>query len=292
MNTVTITELIFMKKSFKYIVPVLAAVLLTAGTMLVAFAEGEDIGDTPVTSDPDPVYSVPADDPVYSEPIDDPVYSEPVDDPAYSVPVDDPIYSQPVDDPSYSEPDYSGNSNQYYDDDPIWYGDASNYDYNTSGDNNAAAGSVSSKTSLYNTSGLSAEEAAPNEWSEITLDEKSVKTGVADFSAIKSNTRTEDDSQWILYLGYLLIILSVLGVLYFIVATLAARKANQKAERMERRYGTAPSRSTVAKTEERERRAERADAPRTPRYTDKPRHVSAKADTGEVYIPRRARRAK
>ena len=144
--------------------------------------------------------------------------------------------------------DYSGGSGGYvdtdtgYDSDPWYYGDASNYSYNVEY-SDEPAGSVSSNTTLYNSSGMSAADAAPNEWSEITLDEKTIKTGVTDFSAIKSNTETEDDSQWILYLGYLLLILAALGILYFIAATIAARRQMKKQERMERRQAPGPRRS-------------------------------------------------
>ena len=82
---------------------------------------------------------------------------------------------------------------------------------------------------------MSAEDAKPNEWSDITLDEKTVQTGVTDFSAIKENTQVEDNGYWILYVGYALLGLSVLGILYFIIATIAHRNAVKKAERLEQR---------------------------------------------------------
>ena len=188
----------------------------------------------------------------------------------------------------------SGNEGNYsvdYDPEPMYYGEASNYDYNMSDSPEATAGSVSSHTTLYNTSGMSAADAAPNEWSDIVLDEKTVKTGVADFSAIKSNTETQDNGDWILYLGYVLIGLSALGIIYFIIATVTHRKAMQKAERLERRRASSPARSEAARMEARERRASGAPSRRTSRFADEApnysRRASSKADTGEVYVPRR-----
>lgn len=192
-----------------------------------------------------------------------------------------------------NEGGYSDNNSYVEDSDPLFYGDASNYSYNitdNSGDN--TAGAVSSNTPLYNSSGMSAADAAPNEWSDIVLDEKTVKTGVADFSAIKSNTEKQDNGDWILYLGYALIGLSVLGILYFIIATISHRKAMQKAERLERRRASAPARSEAARMEARERRAAEPVGRRTSRFADEApgysRRASSKADTGEVYVPRRA----
>ena len=124
------------------------------------------------------------------------------------------------------------------------------------------------------------------------LDEKTVKTGVADFSAIKSNTEVQDNGDWILYLGYALLALAALGILYFIIATIAHRSAAKKeAARMERRRGSSPYRSEAARMEQRERR-EAGSGQRTSRYADEnpgySRRTSSRADTDEVYIPRRA----
>ena len=177
---------------------------------------------------------------------------------------------------------------------PIAYGTPSNNYVVDSTE--SAAGSVSS--SLYNSSGMSAADAAPNEWSDITLDEKTVQTGVTDFSSIKENTKEEDNGNWILYLGYILLGLSGLGILYFIIATIAHRNAVKKAERLEhrRRNSTSPSHSAAARMEERERREEyEEEAPRRrrSRYLDEDdagysRRASSRSDTGEVYVPRRA----
>ena len=277
-----------MKRSLRFIALILSALFLIAGTMTVVCYADEPVDQQPVEQ---PVNSVPAEDPA---PVVDP---EPVNDP---VPAEEP---QNVDnnsgvDNGYDNSSGSGYINEepnYYveNSDPMYYGDASNYDYNANVHQDVPAGAVSSQTTLYNSSGMSAEDAAPNEWSDIVLDEKTVKTGVADFSAIKSNTETKDNGDWILYVGYVLLGLSALGILYFIVATIVHRKkAKKEAARMERRRSSSPARSEAARMEERERR-ESASARRTSRFADEnpggySRRASSRADTDEVYIPRRA----
>lgn len=276
-----------MKRSLRFIALILSALFLIAGTMTVVCYADEPVDQQPVEQ---PVNSVPAEDPA---PVVDP---EPVNDP---VPAEEP---QNVDnnsgvDNGYDNSSGSGYINEepnYYveNSDPMYYGDASNYDYNANVHQDVPAGAVSSQTTLYNSSGMSAEDAAPNEWSDIVLDEKTVKTGVADFSAIKSNTETKDNGDWILYAGYVLLGLSALGILYFIVATIVHRKkAKKEAARMERRRSASPARSEAARMEERERR-ESAPARRTSRFADEnpgySRRASSRADTDEVYIPRRA----
>lgn len=280
-----------MKRSLRFIALILSALFLIAGAMTVVCYADEPV-EPPVEQPVEqPVNSVPAED---LPPAAD---SEPANDP---VPAEEP---QNVDnnsgvDNGYDNSNGSGYTNEepnYYveDSDPMYYGDASNYDYNANVHQDVPAGAVSSQTTLYNSSGMSAEDAAPNEWSDIVLDEKTVKTGVADFSAIKSNTETKDNGDWILYVGYVLLGLSALGILYFIVATIVHRKkAKKEAARMERRRSASPARSEAARMEERERR-ESASARRTSRFADEnpggySRRASSRADTDEVYIPRRA----
>ena len=197
-------------------------------------------------------------------------------------------------DSNYNSGSYdSGNVGTVEDNAPVYYGDPSNSNNYVVNSTESAAGSVSS--SLYNSSGMSAEDAKPNEWSDITLDEKTVQTGVTDFSAIKENTQVEDNGYWILYVGYALLGLSVLGILYFIIATIAHRSAVKKAERLERRRSSSAYRSSAARMEERERYDEyEEEAPRrrTSRFADDDegysRRSSSRSDTGEVYVPRRA----
>ena len=238
-----------MKKSMKFISLLLAVVFLIAGTVMIASADEETGGDTPIdtpvdpnpTPDPDPTPVDP--DPTPVDPDPTPVDPDPTPDP-------DP---NPTPDPD-PNPDYTGGGTvdggstytPSYTDDPVFFGDASQYDYNT-GNSEASAGSVKQQTNLYNTSGLSDSEVAPNKWSEITLDEKttSVPNANTSFASIKNNTGREDDSQWILFLGYALIALAVLGILYFIIATITARSANKKRmqAQAERAYAPAPEES-------------------------------------------------
>ena len=196
-------------------------------------------------------------------------------------------------DSNYNSGYDSGNAGTVEDNAPVYYGDPSNSNNYVVNSTESAAGSVSS--SLYNSSGMSAEDAKPNEWSDITLDEKTVQTGVTDFSAIKENTQVEDNGYWILYVGYALLGLSLIGILYFIIATIAHRSAVKKAERLERRRSSSAYRSSAARMEERERYDEyEEEAPRrrTSRFADDDegysRRSSSRSDTGEVYVPRRA----
>ncbi len=263
-----------MKKTLKYLSLVLAALFIIAGSTLVAFADDPPAGDPPVT--PDPV--------VDPEPVVDP---QPVIEP-------DP-YIEP--DPGSYTPDdggsgntgtgtgdgdnYTGNyttTDDYYrnTDDPLVYSFGDDANVNRPSASDEAAGSVTSKTKLYDSNGISDKDAAPNKWSEITLDEKkTTTTGVTDFSSIKNDTnRNARHYDWLIYVGYALIGLSVLGIIYFIIATAVQRKADRELEAREPRTETR----------------------RTSRFADedtyRPRKVSAKADTDEVYVPRRARHAK
>ena len=213
-------------------------------------------------------------------------YYEPVtpDDPVDpNVPeIPDSGYSdEPVDSET---PDYN------YDDDPIWYGDAENYDYN-SGDNNKAAGSVSDSTSLFDTSGTPKADVAPNAWTDITLDEKTVASDAGSFSAIQTNTDKNDNGEWILYLGYGLVALSVLGILYFVVATISANRQNRRDIRHNSGIGASES---YTKLDSKERSARSAPKHSAGRYADgyegySSSRRSSKSDTGEVYVPQRAK---
>lgn len=204
-------------------------------------------------------------------------------------------------DSGYDSDYNSGNSGNYSyqveDSDPIYYGDSSQYGHNLNdGTGEQAAGSVSSNTTLYNSSGMSAADAAPNEWSEITLDEKTVKTGVTDFSSIKENTEVEDNGGWILYVGYALLGLAGLGILYFIIATIAHRNAVRKAERAEQRrrqpHASHSAAARMDRMDERERSESEPYSRRTSRFADDDagysRRGSSRSDTDEVYVPRRA----
>ena len=270
-----------MKKTIKYISLILAILFVITGTVMVASATG-DGGEGSGGEIVDPVDPAPAD----PDPVDDPVDPEPVDpEPVDPGPDEEPVDTdEPVSD---NEPADGGSSApQYVEEDPIWYGDASSRDYNT-GNNEQSAGSVKDSTTLFNTSRTNNDDVKPNAWSDITLDEKTVpnKNTAGSFSAIKANTDKNDNGQWILYLGYLLIALSVIGIIYFIVATVSARKQNRR----EKRHSADTSASTARYTDV---RVDNSSRKTTGHYADgyeaKTTRRSSKADTGEVYVPRRA----
>lgn len=301
-----------MKKSLRYISLILAAVFLIAGCATVAYADEGDVvvaePDNQNQGSPEQGNQEPA---APDQGNQEPVAPAPDQGSGTGTDTDnsgagtdsnpgtgtDPNAGGTVDYNNYNN-SYSDNSQQTYDNSQT-YG---NYADNSNNSNNyvysdETAGSVSKNNTLYNSSGISAADAAPNTWSDIKLDEKTVKTGVADFSSIKTNTETADNGQWILYLGYLLLGLSVLGILYFIIASIAQRKAYKDAAVRESRaaYSAAP-RSQAAKMNERDRRAsaaEKASQRSINRYNDEikayNRRVSSKADTGEIYVPRRVR---
>ena len=271
----------YMKKfTLKYLSLLLAILFVIAGTVMVAHATGDggdDSGEIYEPVDPDPIDSG---DPVDPDPIDsgDPVDPDPIDS-------GDPVDPDPIDSGSGDDPVYVDPGPAVVDDDPIWYGDASNYDYNSTGNNEQSAGSVSDSTSLFNSSRTSSEDVKPNAWTNITLDEKTVtKTSTGSFSAIKDNTSKNDNGQWIKYLGYLLIALSVLGILYFIVATVSARKQNRREIRH-----NADTRSETHRFTEPEHPARRTTGHYADGYEGKTSRRSSKSDTGEVYVPRRAK---
>ena len=212
--------------SLKIISLFLAVIFLIAGTAVIASAEGED---NPAPGGDEPISGGGSDEPISGGGSDEPV---------------------------------SGGGSNYsdYEDDPIFFGDASNYDYNTGG-SNTEAGPVSEQTTLFSPSTVNQSEVAPTKWNPISLDEKEVTTGVADFKSIKQNTTNENAAKWIYYLGFVLIGLACLGIIYFIVATAAASSAKKRAAAMasRRTADPAPPRSVAGRMEERERRAEVED---------------------------------
>ena len=288
-----------MKSSFKLISLILAVIMLISGSLLIVSATAdpnEAGGDDPV-SDDTPADTDPVDTPADTDPVDTPADTDPVDTPADTDPVEQPADTDPVETPQIEDtPDdgYDGETDYeepvQYEEDPIAYGDNSDYDYN-SGDNDRDAGSVSDSTSLIATSGTKPEDVAPNKWSKITLDvnSKDVEGGFGD---IKKDTSTENNGKWLLLLGYTLIALSVLGIMYFVVATISARKHNRR----ERRHNTDTSSSTRKYTSiDKESIKPTKRTGSSGHYADgfdssaSSRRFSRTADTGEIYVPRRAK---
>ena len=293
-----------MKKSLGFLSLLLIVVLFAAIAVTSASAAedgGVDGGEIVTPVDPNPVDTDPpvtGGDPV--DPDNSGYSDEPVD-PDNSGYSDEPV---DPDNSGYSDEPVDGGDpdTSWYDDDPIWYGDASNYDYNT-GDNNQAAGSVSDSTNLFDTSASDNADVVPNAWTNITLDESSAKSksGSASFSSIKTNTASSDNGQWILYLGYGLVALSVLGIMYFIVATVSARQQNRR----ELRHNTGAGASDAYTKLDQSADSKNASAKKPTGSRSSGQHGagrygdgfdsgyssrrSSKADTGEVYVPRRAK---
>lgn len=209
-------------------------VLLILGSMftLTAYATAENPGvdtpvvSTPVTPDPGPVTPDPG--PVTPDPgpvtPDPPVTSDPVTpDPGPVTPdpgtgTDTPVTSDPV----TSNPSSNSYVDSYTNEDGSYY-----YDEDTMVNNiEGYAGNVSDYTTLYDTSDFNKSELKEQKWDNITIDTSKTPSdkNAMDFSSIKDNTSANDDGQWILYTGYILIGLSICGILYYIIATATYKK--------------------------------------------------------------------
>ncbi len=187
--------------------------------------------DTPVVStpetpvDPPPQPPVTSDTPVVSTP-ETPVTSDPVVDSQPETPVtSDPVYEPetPVtSDVVVSDPNTGNNYvDSYTHDDGYYYYDEDEMVNNIED----YAGNVSDYTSLYDTSDFNKEGLEESKWDDISIDTtKTSNADAMDFSAIKDNTSTDDDGEWILYTGYILIALSVIGIMYYIIATATYKK--------------------------------------------------------------------
>ncbi len=156
------------------------------------------------------------------------------------------------------------------------------------------AGNVSDYTDLYETSDLDREELKESKWDDIVLDTSKADSDTADFSAIKENKETDDNGQWIIYTGLILIGLSLIGILYFIIATATYKKKlkalKMREQRQRRReherprddYGDLsdyPTQSDYNKHYQRKRYS----SSNTP-YSQRKRY---KADTAEINLPKR-----
>lgn len=154
------------------------------------------------------------------------------------------------------------------------------------------AGSVSDYTNLYDTSDVNEAELEEAEWVNITLNTS--KGDALDFSSIKDNTESDDNGQWIIYTGFILIGLSLLGILYFIIATATYKKKLKKLKAREQRqrhrdnnrprddYGDLSDYPTQQDYNKRYQRNRYAASGMS--YSERKRQ---KADTAEINIPRR-----
>ena len=294
-----------MNKRIK-LLPIFIA-LLILGTMFTftAYATAENPGvDTPVVSTPDPGPVTPDPGPVTPDPgpvtpdpgpvtPDPPVQSDPVTpDPGPVTPdpgtgTDTPVTSDPV----TSNPSSNSYVDSYTNEDGSYY-----YDEDTMVNNiEGYAGNVSDYTTLYDTSDFNKSELKEQKWDNITIDTSKAPSdkNAMDFSSIKDNTSANDDGQWILYTGYILIGLSICGILYYIIATATYNKkvkalASRPSYHSER--STQPrSRSDYGDSEypttrdynQRYRNKNRRYASDNRSYSERKR---SKADTAEIHL--------
>lgn len=166
-------------------------------------------------------------------------------------------------------------------------------------DNAAQSGEVvadNNTEKLYDTSDIDANALKENTWSDISLTTQKVDNDDAgDFTAITENNEKGDNSTWILYTGIVLIAVSLLGILYFVAATVSYRKKLKKLRAREMRNNqrrpNPTSRQRISSdVDSYHSRVNTNERPRS--YSTSPRLSNSdkrrmKADTAEVYIPRR-----
>ena len=217
----------------------ISMVLLILGCMFTftAYATGEvtppaDVVTPPAvdpnpTPDPEPVVPDPPVVDPNPTPDPDPVVPEnpgtggEVVDPA-PVP-DTPVVEQPTSSSG------GGYVDSYMNDDGYYYYDEDQMVNNIED----TAGSVSDYTDLYDTSDFDSSTLKESEWNDIKLEVSKGNSDAADFSAIKENKETEDDGEWIVYTGLVLIGLSLIGIMYFIIATATYKKKLKSLKRRE-----------------------------------------------------------
>lgn len=154
------------------------------------------------------------------------------------------------------------------------------------------AGNVSDYTNLYDTSNIDEAQLKKTEWDNITL--STSKGDATDFSSIKDNTETDDNGQWIIYTGLILIGLSLLGILYFVIATATYKKKLKKLKEREQRQRYRDSqrpRNDYGDSEDFPTQADYYNRYQRNRYTTSNMSYSErkrqKADTAEINLPRR-----
>ena len=162
--------------------------------------------------------------------------------------------------------------------------------YNTGSGNSGqdTAGSVTDRTTLYDTDDVDNKDLEANQWSDIEIDDsKAAASGTTDFTQMQTDEKTEDDSQWMLYVGIALVGLSFLGILYFILASVQAKKRNNRRLAAERQRTENPHRSAPSRPAQSAPKAAKghyADDNYAPRRKSSPR-----SDTDEIYLPKRVK---
>lgn len=245
-----------MNKWKKYLSVLLAMLFIVAGTIMVAYAD--ETPDEPTTS-----------------PTDEPISGE---EPTY---VEDP---NNIEDNTEVDSGYDGGW------DTTEFSDWSDY----SGDGSRVVGSVDVDP-LANTKELSENDVKPETWSNISISQKELKeiqeVGAAgSFKELQKTPEDDgsdekDDGGWILWLGYGLIVLAVLCIIYFIVSTVNAKK---QAERERRHNSGSGGSGSAGGSRSAERRSGEQHGGHYADGYDANSRRGSKANTGEVYIPRRA----
>lgn len=292
-----------MKNSIKYLSLILTIIFFIVGTAAIAYADAGDGGDSGYVDDgsgdsgSDDSGDSGIIDPGYDGGDDDPGYI----DPGYDGGDDDSGYVDPGYDSGGSSYDsgsddysYDSSSQTYYDEDPIYYGDASNYDYNTSGDNDRDAGSVD--TQLYDAKVDTSDNIKAQKWENVEVPGNNLKVnsgstgGDVSFKTMKANTGSGDDMAWVPYLGMVLIALAVLGILYFIVATVSQRSVKGQPAKVNADNVRGAETRIASADEFKRENLRNSKKRRSDDYADGYSPASrrgAKADTGEIRLPRR-----
>ncbi len=279
-----------MNRIIRILCVITALILSICVFSLTANATGE------VTPDPNPPAVIPTSSPAPEPEV--PVATEaPVvePEPATQAPESDydDTYVEPTIDENagyIEEPTTGGYVDSYTNEDGYYYYDEDEMVNNLED----TAGSVSDYTDLYDTSTLDKEELKESKWDDIVLDTSKAESDTADFSAIKENKEADDNGQWIIYTGLILIGLSLIGILYFIIATATYKKKlkalKMREQRQRRReherprddygdFSDFPTQSDYNKHYQRKRYS----SSNTP-YSQRKRY---KADTAEIDLPRR-----
>lgn len=258
-----------------------------------AFATGEVAPTTEVAA---PIETTPEAPPVDTPtaapdtPIVDPVTpTDAVDTPVEDGGFDDSYVEETVaPDAGYVETPTTSYVDSYTDENGYYYYDEDEMVNNLED----TAGNVSDYTNLYDTSNINEAELEKTEWDNIAL--STSKGDATDFSSIKDNTETDDNGQWIIYTGLILIGLSLIGILYFIIATATYKKKLKKLKEREQRqrhrdqgrprndYGDSEDFPTQADYYKRYQRNRYTTS--TMSYSERKRQ---KADTAEINLPRR-----
>lgn len=265
-----------MNKRIKLLLTLVALIMCMTLFTVSAFAAPEpSVPVNPGIQNPEATTpaEVPTDAPVTPTPTEAPVVE-----PTYAP---DPGVVETPTTENYVEPDAT-DEYYYYDEDEM----VNNID--------GTAGNVSDYTDLYDTSDFDESALEQSKWDDIALDISEAEGDAMDFSAIKENTSKEDDGEWIIYTGVILIGLALIGILYFIIATATYKKKLKRLKAREERQ----------RQRDRERpRNDYGDSDEYPSVQDYNRHYQRnryasagsgyaerkrrKADTAEINVPRR-----